>query len=381
MKENVTSAKPTVLIAPLNWGLGHATRCIPLIHAFLKANCKVIIAGEKTTLSLLQLEFPHLPTLSLSGSSIQYPTKKWLFPFYLLAQVPSLLGSIRKEQAWLKKVVAHHQIDAVISDNRYGLYHQSIPAVFITHQLRLKSFMGNWADDFLQQLNYKYINRFAECWVPDAGQNGLAGELSHPLSPPKIPLHYLGWLSRFGDKNLNAETRHLLVIISGPEPQRTIFENIILQQAHQYKKQIVLVRGLPNELTSLTVPANIEVHNHLPGLQLKEKIEEASFVISRCGYSTVMDVAALQKKAIFIPTPGQTEQEYLGQHLMNSNFALCIAQNKFQLSAALSLAASFNYSFQNWQTGNSLRDVVERFVNVLRSKKNSPEYQQPERQA
>ncbi len=375
MKENVTSAKPTVLIAPLNWGLGHATRCIPVIHAFLKANCKVIIAGEKTTLSLLQQEFPQLQTLNLPGYSIQYPPKKWLFPFYLLAQLPSLLSSIRKEQAWLKKVVAHHQIDAVVSDNRYGLYHETIPAVFITHQLRIKSFLGKWIDDLLQQRNYKYINRFTTCWVPDAARKGLAGALSHPQLLPKIPVHYLGWLSRFGKKKTSTAGNHLLVIISGPEPQRTIFENIILQQAHQYTKPIVMVRGLPGDTSKLPVPPNIEVHNHLPATDIEQRMEEAAFIISRCGYSTVMDVAALQKKAIFIPTPGQTEQEYLAQHLMSNNFAFCVAQAKFRLGTSLSLAASFDYHFIEAENENALINVVEKFADVLRNKNYSPQKQ------
>lgn len=365
-------AEPVVLVAPLDWGLGHATRCIPLIHALLQNNCKVILAGEGNVRALLQQAFPGVEWLHLPGYRVRYSAQKWWMPFQLIGQLPNLLSSVQEEQAWLKKVVAERKIDGVISDNRYGLYHPQVPSVFITHQLRIQTFLGKRADDLLQNLHYRYINRFSECWVPDAKEKGLGGELSHPSQLPSIPVSYLGVLSRFAMVAPVQGGKHLLILLSGPEPQRTILERMLLEQVRRYKKKVVWVRGLPHAVEPLDVPANVEVFGHLPAKALEQKMREASFIVSRSGYSTVMDVMTLRQKAIFIPTPGQTEQEYLAQHLMQQNRALCIEQTRFQLGPALELAASFPYQWPELKQ-NLAAEVVARWINPLQSKRHNQE--------
>jgi UDP-N-acetylglucosamine transferase subunit ALG13 len=268
---------------------------------------------------------------------------------------------------WLQKVVAAHKINGVISDNRYGLYHPDVPSIFITHQLRVQTFMGKRTDDLMQNLHYRFINRFSECWIPDAAMNGLGGELSHPLQPPSIPVSYLGILSRFSTSEPVRQPKHLLIVLSGPEPQRTILEQMLLEQIKGYKDKVVWVRGLPNPVEPLDVPANIEVFGHLPAGELEQKMREARFVVSRCGYSTVMDIMTLQQKAIFIPTPGQTEQEYLARTLMKQNKALCIQQSHFQLVPALELAATFPYQLPA-QPSSQVTEVVNRWVGQLQTK-------------
>ncbi len=139
-------------------------------------------------------------------------------------------------------MIEEHQIDAVISDNRYGLFNEKIHSVFIAHQLLIKTSLGHTADKLLQKLNYEYINAFNECWVPDvAGANNLSGDLSHPAIMPDIPVHYLGTLSRFEEEDLNRSEEHLLVMLSGQEPQRTIFEELLLEQLKQYKQLVFFV--------------------------------------------------------------------------------------------------------------------------------------------
>jgi hypothetical protein len=267
---------------------------------------------------------------------------------------------------WLQKVAGQRKIDAVISDNRYGLYHSCVYSVLITHQLRIQSFLGKGTDDLLQKIHYRLINRFAACWVPDAAADGLGGVLSHPPALPQIPTHYLGALSRFKKDKEVPEKQHLLVLLSGPEPQRTILEDLLLDQVKIFKKKVVWVRGLPDDtVVPLQVPPFVEVHNHLTTKVLQQKMLEANFIISRCGYSTVMDVATLQQKAIYIPTPGQTEQEYLAKELMNAKKALCIQQSHFQLLPALELAATFPYCFPLLQR-NDLHDFLGKWVNGLR---------------
>lgn len=352
-----------ILVAPLDWGLGHATRCIPVIEQLLEQKCDVFLAGEGNTKTLLAKEFPQLQFLNLPGYHVNYTKHPALLPFGMLLQLPKIVRAVNFEKKWLQKLVKEQGIDAVISDNRYGLNCRGIPCVFITHQLRIKG--PAWAEHLMQKTNYSYINQYTECWVPDyEGQNNLSGELGHPQKFPDVPVHYVGPLSRFAGSENDAhnEGKHLLVMLSGPEPQRTLLENLLIDELQQYSEPVVLIRGLPGASTHLNCPENVEVYSHLPAQQLKIKMQEAKFIVSRCGYSTVMDIAALQKKGILIPTPGQTEQQYLARHLMDKNFSLCIEQNKFRLREALNLGAKYPYKQSQYQGTNTLEDAI---INLL----------------
>jgi UDP:flavonoid glycosyltransferase YjiC (YdhE family) len=186
-----------VLIAPLDWGLGHATRCIPIIKALVNNGYTVSIAAEGAQANLLQNEFPNLVILPLKGYRVRYSKSKWALPFRLLWQVPKLLQIIRYERNWLANTIKEHNIDLVISDNRYGLSSKTIPCIFITHQLTIKMPFA-WLEKQVQQINYRYINRFTRCWVPDVlGGVTAAGKLSHPASLPNTKIQYTGLLSRF----------------------------------------------------------------------------------------------------------------------------------------------------------------------------------------
>jgi len=333
-----------LLVAPLDWGLGHATRCVPVIRDLLNNNCEVWLAGEGKQEKLLREEFPLLVFLPLKGYRIKY-AKNGLTGKILL-QIPSLLRSIREENKWLKEQVNKFGFEAVISDNRYGLHHEKIFSVFITHQLFIKSSLGKWSEKILQKWNYKFINRFHECWVPDEeGENNLSGELSHPVKMPLIPTKYIGPLSRFERKNIDAIKNHLLIILSGPEPQRTILENKVIDQIVNYPATATIIRGLPGERNIIPSTNTIHFYNHLSSEELNREAMKAEFFISRSGYSTIMDIAALQKKSILIPTPGQTEQEYLADRLMKKQFAYCVYQNNFSLLKNVEEARNFEYRF------------------------------------
>ena len=334
-----------LLVAPLDWGLGHATRCVPVIRDLLNNDCEVWLAGEKAQEKLLREEFPSLPFLPLKGYRIKYG--KSGLTGKILLQVPSILRSIKEENKWLKQQVSNHGFDAVISDNRYGLYNEKVFSVLITHQLNIKTPLGKWSEKILQQWNYKLINKFNECWIPDdEGENNLAGELSHPVKLPSIPVKYIGPLSRFtsfspsGDGGIKG---HLLIILSGPEPQRTILENKVIDQIVNYPATATIVRGLPGEKNIIPSTNTIHFYNHLSTDELNTEAVKAEFIISRSGYSTIMDIACVQKKSILIPTPGQTEQEYLAGHLMKKQFAFCIDQKEFSLGKNIEEARNFEY--------------------------------------
>ena len=355
-----------ILVAPLDWGLGHATRCIPVIKELINQKCEVWVAATGAQKTLLKEEFPFLRFVELPGYAIKYGKNRALTIFRLIFSIPKILIRIKLEKAWLRTFQAKEDPDAVFSDNRYGLYAPGLFSVFITHQLRIRTPFGKFTDDWLQRINYRAIGRFSRCWVPDVeGAFSLAGELSHPARLPVITTRYIGWLSRFEvpapgtddalvglSPGTNAPgPDNLLILLSGPEPQRTILENRIMEQAVSWSGPITLVRGLPGgERPGPKTPAirpvpppNMIIHDHLPTTALAAVIQEAGWVLSRAGYSTVMELMKMGKKAIFIPTPGQTEQEYLGNYLAGRGLALCVRQSAFSLPETMAEARNFPF--------------------------------------
>ena len=335
---NKTYKQPVILVAPLSWGLGHATRCIPIINELIVEGCTVMIAAEGAVEKLLITEFPELKILPLVGYDIKYSRNKFWLPIKIALQIPKILLAINSEHRWLKKAVEQYKIDAVISDNRYGLFHNAIPSVFITHQLLIK--IGNrFSERISQKINYYFIKKYTECWVPDfARSNNISGDLAHPTILPENE-KYIGCLSRFKKSDAIEKIYDLLILISGPEPQRTIFEDLLLDQLQSFTGNVLFVRGLP-ENNSLKKVKNesIKMVDHLPASEMNEAIQQSKLVISISGYTTIMDLIKLQQKAILIATPGQTEQEYLAQHLNKQKIFYCIEQNKFVLKDAIEKA-------------------------------------------
>lgn len=366
-KPRLSGRKARILVAPLDWGLGHATRCVPIIRELLTLDCEIWLAGEGAQETLLREEFPDLPFLQLEGYRARYAASATGMLWQMLLQAPRFLQIIKKEHTWLQKMVAAHHFDAVISDNRYGLYHKKVPSVFITHQLTIKSPLGRWSERLIRKRNYSYINRFTQCWIPDQIINGLAGSLSHPAIMPRIPATYIGTLSRFNHsvEENNENNQHLLFILSGPEPQRSLLEDKIVQEIAHYNGTATIVRGLPSEKSLLPSTNMIRFYNHLPAEELQKEISRASYVISRSGYSTIMDMAALQKKTILIPTPGQTEQEYLAEFLAERKMALCISQKNFSLLTALAGATAFSYQPFPVNNRETLKETISSFIQSL----------------
>ncbi len=361
-KINNIPTRLRILVAPLEWGLGHATRCIPIINQLLNQNCEVLIAAEGGTFYLLKHEFPGLTFLSLTGYRVKYSRKKYFLPWKIVTQLPKIIFAIYKEHQWLRKIVRENKIDAVISDNRFGMYHSKIASVYITHQLLIKT--GNaLTERIARQIHYYFINKYNECWVPDFEINGLAGKLSHPKKLPNR-IKYLGALSRFTLFD-TVKKYDLLIIISGPEPQRTIFEDQILNELASYHGKVLFIRGLPenNEVLKNENPL-VEIKNHLFAKQLNEAILQSAIIISRCGYTTVMDLIKLQKKAILVPTPGQTEQEYLATYLRENKMFYTISQNDFDLQNSLQQAYSFSYTIPEYNM-EEYKNVIDQFVQSM----------------
>jgi predicted glycosyltransferase len=326
----------SVLISPLDWGLGHATRCIPIIKELIDQGARVIIASSGPQKTLLKAEFPDLEMLDLPGYSIRYK-KGFFLKWGLIFRTPSIFKQIRKENQWLDRIVRSRELDAVISDNRYGLYHKNLHNVFLTHQPAIQTGHGKLADRLILRWHYRLIRKFSVCWIPDwSGDFSLAGRLSHPEMQLPVPTEYIGLLSRLKPLQQAVKKNTLLVLLSGPEPQRTQFEKSILIQLENLSLQCTIVRGLPDD-GSLVSPAraDIQMVNHLPAEELNVLMNTSDLILTRSGYSSIMDLVQLGKNAILVPTSGQTEQEYLGDHLQEMKWMLSIPQKKFDLKKAI----------------------------------------------
>jgi uncharacterized protein (TIGR00661 family) len=347
--------KKTLLVAPLNWGLGHATRCIPIIRALKEDGYKVIIASDGAALELLCKEFPDEKTVKLPGYNISYSKKGSDFTRKMLASCPRVYKAVRAEHKLLDALIDSHNIDGVISDNRLGLYTSKVPTVFITHQLTVLSGKNTWLSSLLHK---KFIKRYDHCWVPDyKGDNNLSGKLGHPKNAI-IPTTYLGPLSRLKPTTVSPRYK-AIAVLSGPEPQRTLLEEILLRELKKYPGKVLLVQGIVAGEQSITKTSNIKIVNYLTSSELEKAINASEFVISRSGYTSIMDLACLGKKAFFIPTPGQPEQEYLAERLKNKGVIPFSKQDDFKIKdlAKIKVYNGFEKEYQN----NNLRQFISLF--------------------
>ncbi|MCO6461225.1 MAG: hypothetical protein J5I59_07470 [Saprospiraceae bacterium] len=321
-----------ILVCPLNWGLGHASRCVTVINALLQRGHSVYLASDGNALELLKNEFPDLPFLNLPGYKITYSRRNLLWA--VMFRLPSMIKAIVKEKKIVADYVRLHHIDYIISDNRFGCLSRLSENIFITHQLYipLKNKIFNF---FANVINRWMIRRFDRVWVPDeAPPNHICGKMSAPTAFPHTS--YLGILSRLKA----VEMRHrqtIIAILSGPEPQRSQLEEILLNQAAISPHTMLLVRGLPEASLTPPTPPHIQCVNFMNTDQLNKAIGESKVIIARSGYTTIMDLLAIGRKGILIPTPGQPEQEYLGERLKQSNQFIVCHQDKFWLDECVNI--------------------------------------------
>lgn len=316
-----------ILVAPINWGLGHATRCIPIIKKLEQRGFTPIIASDGIALALLKKEFPRLKSFELPSYNISYTSKGGFLKWKLLLDSPSILKTINKEKKATRILVEKLNLHGIISDSRFGVRYKHLPNVFITHQLNVLSGNTTFLSSKLHRL---YIKKFDQCWVPDApGKPNLSGFLGHLKTPPDN-LRYMGILSRFEKRDL-PQLYDYMVLLSGPEPQRSLLEEILLKELRKSSAKILFVRGIVGEDQPAQATPGIEVKNYLYGKGLEQAINSSRVIISRSGYTTLMDLARLKKKAFFIPTPGQFEQEYLAERMKKLGFAPSCRQNDFSL--------------------------------------------------
>ncbi|MBN4085010.1 glycosyltransferase [Flavobacteriaceae bacterium AH-315-B10] len=300
-----------ILVAPLNWGLGHAARCIPIINALIKHSYEPIIASDGNALQFLKKEFPDLEAIELPSYNIKYPKKGHRLKWKLLKVAPNIINAVKAEKKLASKIIDTYNIKGIISDNRFGVFSKKTPSVYITHQLNV---LSRSTTLFSSKMHQKIIKKFDECWIPDIeSEPNLSGKLGH-LKNRDFNLKYIGSLSRF--KKIDCDKVYdLLVLLSGPEPQRTFFEEILFKKLKAFEGNILFIKGKIETDQIITKKNQFTIYNFMLTKELEKAINESEVVLSRSGYTTIMDLAKLNKKAFFIPTPGQFEQEYLAKHL------------------------------------------------------------------
>lgn len=305
----------------------------------------MIIGADNRPLMLLRQEFPEIPFIRFPGYHFSYPASSQM-AIKMFLQTPRILLGIKKEHQQLDKIITKHGIDLVFSDNRFGLYNKQAFTVFMTHQIQIQTPPSlGFLKPLLYRQNKRFIKRFNECWIPDfEGSQNLSGMLSHGKGLPES-YHFIGPQTRFnkpaGSKS-SRRTFEIVAMLSGPEPQRTMLENILKKEILSSGKKAAMVLGKPELSADETKENNLKIFNHLDAGDLQQLILDSEIIISRPGYSTLMDLSALQKKAIFIPTPGQTEQEYLANHCEQQGLCFWMPQNKFDLNIALEQTAKYH---------------------------------------
>lgn len=346
----------TCLFAILDWGLGHATRSVPIISAYYKNDYRIIICSAGNALTYLKKTFPEATFYELPPLQVKY-SLRYSFAFVLIRLLPRFTKRFIAERHLANQLVQQYQPDIIISDHCYGFFDRNLSSVIIIHQINpvFKGFLRFFRKPAFF-FHKKLLSQFSHVWVPDEPPpEDLTGELSCSVSG--LSLKRVGWLSALQKRG--ATGKHyfdLLVLLSGPEPFRTQWEEVILEQLEQINLKAMLIRGLPDEGGDIgkEVPENVCVSNFAGGEELSELMADSELILARSGYSTVMDVASMGKKALFVPTPGQPEQETLAKHISGKGLCYCTNQHEMFLERDFFYALKFP-GFKGYPDGKNER--------------------------
>ncbi len=352
----------TILFCPLDWGLGHITRDVPLIQYCVNEGHKVIVAGSEKVIQIAKEACPTITTELFTGFEIIYSKKRGII-IGLLLKLPDYIVDFYNDHKKTEALADKHNVDLVISDNRFGCYSKEAYSVYISHQLqfRLKgiakpfNFIPAW-------VHRQIIKKYNHCLIPDfETKPRLAGELSEKKRL-RTPATYIGILSRFEPKTAD-KTEDTVVLLGGPEPYRTQFEHIIINQANEMQIPVTIIQGKPDTNHQKTTIGFVKRVSMLTGDELENRLLTAKTIISRSGYSSLMDLAALNRTAVIVPTPGQPEQEYLARYLHQSGYFVTMSQQAFNLKTATELIAH-KLTFDN-RTHPIFANTLQKIFNQL----------------
>jgi uncharacterized protein (TIGR00661 family) len=314
---------PRIIVAPLNWGLGHASRCVPIIRFLIENKYTPILASDGNALLFLQKEFPHLEYIELPSYQISYSKN---LRGHLFLQTPKILKAVRKEREVIENFVSKNKVVGIISDNRFGVRSKKVPSVYITHQLKVLSGVFTFITSKIHQM---IIRKFDECWIPDVKTSHFSGKLSI-FKNSQIKAKYIGVLSRF-KKETSPVIYDVLIILSGIESQRSQLEKQLISVFKNYKGRVVFVLGKVEARQKKIIENKQIIYNFLLTEELQKRINQSAVIVCRSGYSSIMDLAVLHKKVFFIPTKNQSEQEYLARLLNEKREAPFSSQEEFSI--------------------------------------------------
>ena len=334
----------SVLFTPLNWGLGHAMRDMPIIRTLLERGHDVTIAACGNALTALQREFPTCRFIEFEDYPSPYSSGRFFLP-KLSVYFPVLLHAVARERRKTERIISRDRFDLVISDNRLGVCSSHVPSLFITHQLHFHLPPALWPVELIASaLNRFHHSKFDRVIVPDnpPGPLSLAGKLSRPDSDSaRSRAYFAGILTSIPRQDVPRDLDYL-VLISGPEPQRTRLEEILLPMARELDGSSVVLLGSPQRKSKVTRSGDCTIRTYVTNEEKAKLMNRAKFVICRSGYTTMMELAELGKKAgLFIPTPGQTEQEYLSWYYEQKGWFFSKSQYRLDLPGDISTAREY----------------------------------------
>jgi uncharacterized protein (TIGR00661 family) len=353
-----------IIYAVCSWGLGHATRSLPIIRKLISEGHHLTIISHGRPIELLQKELEtsvefydvqDYPML-LSENSRQFLAKSMIY-------WPVFIKRIESGLIQLQKILQKKSYHLIISDARYDMYSKTIPSYFISHQMRIMNPLRiRMFETGSELFNKFFFKRFKGILIPDYTKDDLSGDLSHNLKRiDTSKIHYIGALSDFTEKKTPKKIDYL-ISLSGPEPQRSIIEQTILSQISEIDGEIVMTLG-KTEIDSKNKQDNITIYSFLPKEKREKLLNQAKMVIARSGYSTIMDLAVIHTKALLIPTPGQIEQEYLGQYHNMKNTFYSIPQARLQLAESLEKTKKTTGITRKCDVSESVDNVLNIVIN------------------
>lgn len=332
-----------VLFAVHDWGLGHATRCLVLIRGLLEAGHSVSVLSYGRALRLLRQELADACEF-IELRDIPKPLSRHAAAFYvkMSLSLPQVFLTFHRERRAVERLCAGGRFDRIVSDSRFGVCHPSIPSYYLFHSLRqIIPGRPRCLERLVELSQQRLLADGHKILIPDEAQNGLAGDLCHNVDPSwNGRIEYIGILSSV-ERTAEEPDLDYFISVSGAEPQRTIFENMVLNQVRHLPGRVVVALGRPETSPAVEQDGRITVYSYLDRARQQQFMNRARLIITRSGYTTLMELAELGKRALLIPTVGQSEQEYLARHHEKRRNLHYVLQHKLDLAQDAQAAADY----------------------------------------
>ncbi len=356
--------KRKIFFAILDMGLGHATRSLPIVKKCIELEWQVIIGCSGRSLIFLEKEIPQASFVEMADYGLRY-SEKGVSVLRIMVKFPRLLCVILSEHKFIRQYIHENKVDIILSDHRYGCFSKEIPSFLLTHQLRFIAPKSIRYLEFLGVLFNNYFHcKYSAVIVPDTLQKNqglISGDMSKITGEKAY--YFAGILSSLSRQENLKNDIDVFISISGPEPQRTVLERIIRAQINDIPGKKVVALGLPESNFIEHTHPDIIIYHHLARTEMELFMNKSQIIISRSGFSTIMELAELTKKALFIPTPGQTEQFYLAERLYKNKWFYFVQQDKLNLRRDIPLALQYPGFPEMRTTAMSVDYIINLFTN------------------